>query len=515
MGIAAVFLALGACIPTHVGASTTQPAGVLAAQAPESLLVQPGVIRPETAATITIINGESEPTPFEPAATVAVDGSNVPVTSVTADQITAAITTPPDEKVLTVTVTNPGTGLTFEGSIAVRNRTGEFHPLSPTRVFDSRFPALFPPLRGASSRVHAGEEISVAIGGRGSIPTDGIQAVAVNITAVDPSDAGFLTAWPSGTPRPDTSSINYAAGRTVANLATLALGADGGLALVASTDTDVVLDVVGWYASAPTVLPDRSPVASSYLPLPSRRFVDTRVPDAGPYQTAFAAAGPLRAGEIRNLPLGVFNVSCECAADAVALNVTVADTSTSGFLTIWPADQPRPNASNISFGAGETIPNMVVVPEGGSGEISVYNSAGSTDIIIDLVGLYETPRYGALVFTSVPPTRIADSRFGTGMRAGPMQAGEVVELMPRSIPPVPASAHALVMNAVVADSSTVTGYVAIYSPAFHFEGSSLNAQPGRAAANQVIVPLLTAGAIDILNANGPANVIIDVTGFFT
>ena len=66
-------------------------------------------------------------------------------------------------------------------------------------------------------------------------------------------------------------------------------------------------------------------------------------------------------------------------------NLTATGTTAAGFVTAWPAGSARPNASNINFVAAQTIPNLVIAKVGSAGKISLFNSAGSTDLIIDVV----------------------------------------------------------------------------------------------------------------------------------
>ena len=54
-------------------------------------------------------------------------------------------------------------------------------------------------------------------------------------------------------------------------------------------------------------------------------------------------------------------------ADAVVLNVTVTDTTGGSFLTLWPAGQTKPTASNLNWTPGLTIPNAVTVKLGTGG----------------------------------------------------------------------------------------------------------------------------------------------------
>jgi hypothetical protein len=94
--------------------------------------------------------------------------------------------------------------------------------------------------------------------------------------------------------------------------------------------------------------------------------------------------------------------------DAVALNVTVVNPVSDGFLTVYPCDVPRPLASNVNFVAGLVVANGVVAPTSANGEVCVFAST-QTDIIVDLVGWFPSE-----AFTASTPIRKVDSRDGTG-----------------------------------------------------------------------------------------------------
>ena len=55
-----------------------------------------------------------------------------------------------------------------------------------------------------------GATVSLQITGRGSVPASGVSAVALNVTATEAAAAGFVTVWPSGSPRPNASNLNRA-----------------------------------------------------------------------------------------------------------------------------------------------------------------------------------------------------------------------------------------------------------------------------------------------------------------
>jgi hypothetical protein len=68
--------------------------------------------------------------------------------------------------------------------------------------------------------------------------------------------------------------------------------------------------------------------------------------------------------------------------------VTVVNTTAASYLTVWPDGTTRPTASDLNWVAGQTVPNRVVVKLGANGMVDVYNLAGSTDVVIDVVGWY-------------------------------------------------------------------------------------------------------------------------------
>jgi len=76
------------------------------------------------------------------------------------------------------------------------------------------------------------------------------------------------------------------------------------------------------------------------------------------------------------------------AADSVVMNVTVADTTGSSFLTVWPTGAAQPTASNLNWVPGEVVPNAVTVKLGTSGQLSIFNNSGNVDVIADVAGWF-------------------------------------------------------------------------------------------------------------------------------
>ena len=54
---------------------------------------------------------------------------------------------------------------------------------------------------------------------------------------------------------------------------------------------------------------------------------------------------------------------------------------------MWPSSRTQPDASNLNFAPGQTVPNLVVVPVGTDGKIKIYNgSFGAVDLLVDVAG---------------------------------------------------------------------------------------------------------------------------------
>jgi hypothetical protein len=79
----------------------------------------------------------------------------------------------------------------------------------------------------------------------------GAAALVTNVTATRADRAGFVTAYPAGTVRPDTSTLNPAMfEHTIANMAITRLS-DRGLAYYSQAGSDVIVDVTGMFTGAP------------------------------------------------------------------------------------------------------------------------------------------------------------------------------------------------------------------------------------------------------------------------
>jgi YVTN family beta-propeller protein len=157
-----------------------------------------------------------------------------------------------------------------------------------------------------------------------------------------------------------------------------------GAAVVASA----VLGAGGGWAAAsgshPKVLTISGGVRPIVEPINPCRLVDTRAGSVvGP------RSAPIGAGETYTLTATGAQGSCAVPVGAVGLvlNVTVLHGTRASYLTVFPGDQPRPSASNLNWAVAQApTPNQVTVGLSASGQISVYNNAGTVDLLVDVVG---------------------------------------------------------------------------------------------------------------------------------
>jgi exo-beta-1,3-glucanase (GH17 family) len=121
-------------------------------------------------------------------------------------------------------------------------------PATPARIFDSRLAGHTVDGAGtAGGGIRVGSEVDVVVAGRGGVPSSGVGAVIVNITAVAPAGDGFVTAWATGQTLPTASMLNYRRGTgAIANGTIVPLGDGGRISLYSQAATQVLVDVVGW-----------------------------------------------------------------------------------------------------------------------------------------------------------------------------------------------------------------------------------------------------------------------------
>jgi hypothetical protein len=204
---------------------------------------------------------------------------------------------------------------------------------------------------------------------------------------------------------------------------------------------------------------------------------------------------------------GVGGVPNDGRVSAVALNVTATDSTLGGFLSVHPTDVSLPDVSNLNMVPGQTIPNLVIAKVGTDGRICIANDAGTTAVIADVVGWFDSTRASGGSFQPLTnPTRVLDTRQTI---AGAVGTSELqLQLAP------PAGATGVVMN-VTADAPTHSqSFVTVWPTGQpRPNASSLNMVRGETAPNLVFAQLGSGNRVSFQNEFGATHLIADVVGW--
>ena len=199
------------------------------------------------------------------------------------------------------------------------------------------------------------------------------QAYVFNMTAVPQAPLGFLSAWPAGSPQPGTSVLNAPTGAVTSNMAIVPSGAGGAVTVIATHQTDLIIDVNGYFAP---------PGAGSldFYPATPCRIADTRI-GTGPF------AGPIiGAGLPRAFDVSASSCNIPAAARALSLNATVVPPGPLGFLTLW-GEGSMPTVSTLNAFDGSVVANAAIVPAGANGLVTALAS-NQSQLILDINGYF-------------------------------------------------------------------------------------------------------------------------------
>jgi hypothetical protein len=204
----------------------------------------------------------------------------------------------------------------------------------------------------------------------------------------------------------------------------------------------------------------------------------------------------------------------------VVLNVTAADATSPTFLTAYADGTQRPLASNLDVAPGNVVANRVIVPVGADGRIDVYNLAGTVDVIADVGGWFtdgSDPAATGARFTPLAPTRVADTRAGSGepLAGTTLGAGDTRSVPVVSAAGLPAGVVAVAANVTVAQTTASSFLTAFPDSTAQPLSSDLDWLAGQVVPNLVVARLGSNGALAVYNHSGAADVIVDVFGYWS
>jgi hypothetical protein len=385
-----------------------------------------------------------------------------------------------------------------------------FVPLTaPQRVLDTRPESAVGPAN-LIGRVAAGEIRDLPILGQAGVPSSGVTAVAVNVTAVDIDQPTFVQALPTWRAAiGGYSNINTDRPRQIrANFAIVPIGDNGTISLYTIASGDLVVDVLGYFTGA------SQPVAAGrFVELPPQRVLDTRT-DGVPLADRVPRAVPS--------PAGVDMAQVQ----ALVMTVTGTSTTESGWIQAFPTDRPDivAGTSTVNLVPGTSVANTAIIPVGSRGvSVTGWFGTGSGHVVVDVVGYITSesaPIAGDGRYVPVRPGRAFDSRTSTG----DLTVAVPVEINAASAPGVaiPADATGVVWNLAALDARQ-PGFGRVWAAdAPQPATSAFNwSFPGETRAASVIASVDN-GRVRVVLDNGSGNptsiaagLIADVFGYFT
>jgi YVTN family beta-propeller protein len=259
--------------------------------------------------------------------------------------------------------------LDIDGYFApVSGSTLVFYPLTPCRVADTRS-SNFPQGLGTPHLSAQTQRDFPVLSSTCNIPSTA-QAYSLNFTAIPwpPGSGlplGYLEVWPKNQmPQNPVSTLNNPTGTIVANAAIVPAGTGGEITAYPSDNTDLVIDVNGYFA------PVGLGGLSLYTGAPCR-VLDTR-------QSGGAFSGQLTPA------IDVVNSSCGVPSTVLGyvFNATVVPRGSLGYLTLWPDGEDQPVVSTLNAVDGAITSNMAIL-QNFDGATDAY-AAGTTQLIIDI-----------------------------------------------------------------------------------------------------------------------------------
>lgn len=294
--------------------------------------------------------------------------------------------------------------------------------------------------------------------------------------------------YPGGTPYGGVSNLNYGKQQIRANSAIVPLGNDGSVEVKTSVcGADVIVDVTGGF------VPTSTPLSSGrFVPVGPSRILDTR--QSGSF--------PIPANSQVNVTPERLEVPD--SAIAVAVNITVTNSGSAGFVTAFPGGTSNPGSSMLNTdGKNQVRAALAIVPMSTTG-IEIYKSF-SGHLTVDIVGYFTgatDPVAVAGLFVPSAPTRVLD------LRSSPLDEDQSTVVVG-----VPSNVSAVASNVTIVGSQG-SGFLAAYPNGGSRNGTStVNAANDRDVVANLAITSAGMG-VNIIAGSSSSAAILDYAGYF-
>jgi hypothetical protein len=379
--------------------------------------------------------------------------------------------------------------------------TGQNGTPGPQRVLDTRKNI------GHAGKLNANVPVTFKIAGQYGIPASAT-AVTGNLTVVNATSGYsiYLAADvnPAGV-KPPTSALNFNKGDVKGNNVTVGLRSDGFLSATfyapatGNDTTNLIFDVTGYFT--------RDMDGSTYHPTAATTLATSR----------------LSAG--KSVSFNVTGAVVPLHATAVTAEITVMNDPVEGALYVGPVASSSPPTSSLNFKANATATNSLTVGLGAGHLLwATYIGTGTNtvDLVFTVTGYFTRDMTGDK-YVPLTPLRVVDTRTNSGVSASGLTnsllANQPYPFQPTTLGEVvPSSATAVTGNFTVVAPTSAGSVVIGPDPTADLQPLTAYVSAGEVKDNGATLGLdpspdsLTAKYIA---ASGKADLILDVTGYFT
>ena len=378
----------------------------------------------------------------------------------------------------TSTATGDPTGVTDPAAVVSMSSPSRYVPIDPVRFVDTRLGLGAPasPVTGA---------LTVRL--PDVVPADAT-GVVLNASVVDPAGPGYLRTSAAGT-APLATALNYSAGQSTTGLVVTTADAQRQTTVTTyGAAGQVVLDVVGYYTAA-------AGTGGHWVGLTPSRIVDSRTGLGVP-------VGPQNGDVTVPIPDTV-----PVDAAGVVLNVSLVEPTRAGFVRVAPAGT-APTTTALNYGAKRSATGLVLTRAAGRA-VTVSLHGGAAQLVVDLVGYYDSTSTVGSSFVAATPQRVLDTRNGLGATGRHVQS--VTLTLPAS---VPADATSAVLNLSAVQPSG-KGYLRLAAAAEQPSTTAISFDAARSTTGLALTPIGAGRQVTLTVYGAAVDVVADLVGFHT
>lgn len=364
---------------------------------------------------------------------------------------------------------------------------GGYHPLSPTRILDSR--------TGTGGVRTLGPNVTafVPVAGRGTIPKSGVAAVAVDITVLTPARSGSVSVWAGGTSWDRSGTVSFTAGHTAQSQIIAPVGANGAIQVrnnIGAT-VSVVADVSGYFEPGAS--------AGGYRLISRTRLLDTRTRTLGARSTVAFQVG------------GIGAVGTVSQTATVALNTTVLNPAVAGSISVYDGSVAWNGSTSMTFAKGASDQGVLYRKLSPTGSLTLRNNTSTPiDVVVDAIGVFDGCGQSAGLFCSSGDYRSMDSRPYQDFYAQSdyqLQTGPQITRLPWQ------GVSAWVINLTLI-SPTSSGSVSMWTNGHASAASTVTYTKGVTLQRSLIAPVGSDGSVWFHNyGNARMDIVVDVSGY--